>query len=127
MIAKFNSIGAILIAAILIYGSTNKSWVYFSYEVNKLEIIEKFCVKKEVEEYTCEGKCHLMNQLNEAEEESPFNEQAQSNQEEITVLFKVYFQDLNLNYNPDKISLYPRVDLNYLFQYNNILFRPPIA
>ena len=33
--------------------------VWLNYEVNKAEIIELFCVNKEMPELKCEGSCHM--------------------------------------------------------------------
>lgn len=61
---------ALVIIASLLFNVAQKSWIRLSYEINKLEIIEKFCVNKDVKTYSCEGKCHLKAQLEEADETS---------------------------------------------------------
>lgn len=127
MITKLNTIGALLIAAVLIFGSTSKSWIYFSYEINKLEIIEKFCVNKEVKEYTCEGKCHLMAQLDEAEDDSPYKGEAKISNEETTVLFNILFDYLLIEYNPKTNSIGTLVTSNYTYLPSQNFLRPPIA
>lgn len=127
MIAKINTIGALLIATVLFYGSTSKSWIYFSYEVNKLEIIEKFCVNKEVEEYTCEGKCHLMSQLDEADETSPFEGESKVNNEETTTLFNILFNYILIDYTPQLKELSSLSQLDYSYLFSKDFLRPPIV
>ena len=59
VISKLNTLGAIFLLIVVLYGTTHKTWIRISYEINKLEIIDKFCINKEVTTYSCDGKCHL--------------------------------------------------------------------
>jgi hypothetical protein len=127
MIKRINFIGAIITSLVFLYGSTASSWIYFSYEINKLEIIEKFCINKDVEEYTCEGKCHLMTQLDESEEENPFDSQSKINQKESLLLFKTDFSALTIDYKPQLESLFNSTENQYSFLYSSNSFRPPTS
>ncbi len=46
--------------------------VFMSYEINKSEIIQKFCENKDKPELKCEGTCHMKKMMltDEAEEEN---------------------------------------------------------
>ena len=37
--------------------------VWMSYELNKSEIIQEFCVNKDKPELKCEGKCHMKDMM----------------------------------------------------------------
>jgi hypothetical protein len=127
MIKRINIIGALLVSLVFLYGSTATSWVYLSYEINKLEIIEKFCVNKEVEEYTCEGKCHLQAQIDQSEENNPFDNQSQTFQKENITLFRTDLSSLTISYKPHIESLFFLIADNYNYLHSSVNIRPPIS
>lgn len=47
----------------------SKIWIFVSFKINQENIAKTLCVKKEVKNNTCQGKCHLKKQLDKAEEE----------------------------------------------------------
>jgi len=49
--------------------SLSKVWIVFSFTIHQEEIARTLCVKKEVEENTCQGNCHLKKQIDQAEEQ----------------------------------------------------------
>tara|TARA_B100001109_G_C18857745_1_gene472527 strand:- start:2241 stop:2624 length:384 start_codon:yes stop_codon:yes gene_type:complete len=75
---RLSSILALGLSFLLIFTLSFKSMIRLSYEINKLEIIEKFCINKEEKSFQCDGKCHLATQL----------EQADSSEEEIPAEFR---------------------------------------
>lgn len=64
---RLSSILAISLSFLLVFTLSFKSMIRLSYEINKLEIIEKFCINKEEKSFQCDGKCHLATQLNQAD------------------------------------------------------------
>ena len=50
---------SILALLTFVYIQTFNSMVWMNYEINKSQIIEKFCVNKEKPEMHCEGTCHM--------------------------------------------------------------------
>lgn len=80
---KYSAVFALISS--LLFSTAYKSFVRLSYEINKLEIIEKFCVNKEETSFSCEGKCHLKTQLEEVEKVPSQNQE----QEEIRTDYQV--------------------------------------
>ncbi|MFN5705055.1 MAG: hypothetical protein ACK45U_04305 [bacterium] len=56
---------AIFTILIITASSLHKTIVFSYYEYNKTYIIENLCINKEEPEIGCEGKCYLMNKVNE--------------------------------------------------------------
>lgn len=55
-------------------------WIFVSFKINQDTIAKTLCVKKEIENNTCQGKCHLKKQLDKADEEE--QKQAPTTQKE---------------------------------------------
>ncbi len=119
--------GILLFIGVISYGSAYKSWIRLSYELNKLEIIEKFCINKEETSFSCEGKCHLNVELKKVEEQSPNGEAPVINEEQSLTLFHTYVNKLELN----KQHLISHLNCNYVNHYvyssTASIFRPPRA
>jgi hypothetical protein len=47
----------------------SKIWIVVSFKINQESIAKTLCVKKEVKNNTCQGKCHLKKQLDKADKE----------------------------------------------------------
>ena len=125
MKAFFNVFGAILLTVVMIYTSAHKSWIRLSYEINKLEIIEKFCINKEETSFQCDGKCHLKTQLEEADSSNP--KKNQLTEESRITLFNCVFTLLKA---PQSLSEQKhRAVYNdlYLFLTEHTIFHPPRA
>ena len=69
-----NILGISALIAVFCYSFSYKSFIRLSYEINKLEIIEKLCINKEEKSFQCDGKCHLKTQLEKSEEKIPFKD-----------------------------------------------------
>lgn len=72
----------------------SKIWIVVSFKINQDSIAKTLCVKKEVKNNTCQGKCHLKKQLDKADEE----EQKQSptiKKERLEVLYCYYKNPFN--------------------------------
>ena len=64
----------------------SKIWIVVSLIINQESIAKTLCVKKEVKNNTCQGKCHLKKQLDKADEEE--QKQAPTNaKEKVEVLY----------------------------------------
>lgn len=110
----------------IFFGSASKFCLLISYEINKLEIIEKFCINKEETRFKCDGKCYLKSELDKAEpeqEDTPY--QSSSNQEERLLLYSQTI-DQNSIFNTPSLqvqfrTLLAKANPGYVFP----LFRPP--
>jgi len=58
---------AVGLAVVMLFTTSYKSWLRISYEINKVEITELFCINKEETSFNCEGKCHLSKSLKETD------------------------------------------------------------
>jgi len=63
-------------------------WVFVSFKINQDNIAKTLCVKKEIKNNTCQGKCHLKKQLDKADEEE--QKQAPTTQKEKYEVFYCY-------------------------------------
>ncbi|NOT93331.1 hypothetical protein [Ferruginibacter sp.] len=70
----------ILLALLIFLQPFSKVWIHISYKINQDKIAKTLCVKKEIENNTCQGKCHLKKQLEKADEEE--QKQAPTNTKE---------------------------------------------
>ena len=55
-------------------------WIVVSFKINQENIANVLCVKKEIKDNTCQGKCYLKKQLIKADEEE--QKQTQKTQKE---------------------------------------------
>jgi hypothetical protein len=109
----------------ILYSSAHKTWIQLSYEINKLEIIEKFCVNKDETSFRCDGKCYLKKQLKEAEPKAK-NEASTTEENRIT-FFSLELSPLLLTAPTEKketISFYQNL---YSFLKEESIFHPPIV
>jgi hypothetical protein len=105
-----------------------KSLVIINYQVDKTNFIAKFCENKNKPELNCEGKCHLMKQLNETssnENESGLPESI--TQYEIPSFIVPHFSfklELLSTFNSEKHRSHTVLLLN---GYLSSVFKPPIV
>jgi hypothetical protein len=105
----------------------SKIWIVVSFKINQESIAKTLCVKKEVENNTCQGKCHLKKQLEKADEEE--QKQAPTNtKEKVEVL---YCHNLT-SFSIEKRNIFAETkksffDYQFHFSssYNTDIFRPP--
>lgn len=119
--------GILLLIGVISYGSAYKSWIRLSYEINKLEIIEKFCINKEETTFRCDGKCHLSAELDKADEQSPTGEASTVNEERSLMLFHTYLSKLTLKPANRSATLNSNYINNYHYASAISIFRPPKA
>lgn len=105
----------------------SKMWIYVSFKINQDKIAKTLCVKKEVKNNGCQGKCHLKKQLDKADENE--QKQAPTNlKEKYEVLYCDYHRAMDLR----KLSLLlERQILNtnnadfFASSFITDIFRPP--
>lgn len=61
--ALLKTISSIVLIVLLLLNSMVYSVIIGKYMINKLEIVNKFCVNKGMPELQCDGKCYLAQQL----------------------------------------------------------------
>src|SRR5690606_2414529 len=96
----------------------------FDYVINQDYIAEYLCINKDKPEMHCDGKCYLMEMLDEQNQQKKQNLPAIDLRE-----YPIGFvQVLNLSAR-EELSLNPTTVITYIEQYsylfNNSLFRPP--
>jgi hypothetical protein len=116
-----------ILALLIFLQPFSKIWIVVSFKINQESIAKTLCVKKEVENNTCQGKCHLKKQLDKADEEE--KKQAPTNtKEKVEVLYchnltnfsicrKIYFADKKQSFFDYKFQ--------YSSSYHTDIFRPP--
>ena len=62
-------VSIIMIALLVFLQPLSKTWIFVSFKINEESIAKTLCVKKEIRNNTCKGKCHLKKQLEKANEE----------------------------------------------------------
>lgn len=120
----FKKFLAIIIISALSWSTAQKTWIQISYEINKLEIIQKFCINKEKTTFKCDGKCHLKDQILEVDENKKKPFQNVETEQKIQLFFSL---EDELNFKPQipnllNISKPLRLAAN---QYIQFVFRPP--
>lgn len=113
-----------MVIASLSWSTAQKTWIRISYEINKLEIIEKFCINKEETTFKCEGKCHLKTEIDKVddEESKPFEN---SETEQKIQLFNSPLENFKIStllFNKTALFFYSNVGLQ---GYIPFIFKPP--
>lgn len=72
---------SILISTLLLLPSIGNIVIYLTFKINQDEIAKTLCVKKEVKNNTCNGKCYLAQQLKKAEKEKQQSSDLKERQE----------------------------------------------
>jgi hypothetical protein len=67
----------ILLTLLIFLQPLCKIWLVVSFQINQTRIAKTLCIKKEIENNTCQGKCQLKKQLRESEQKE--QKQAPSN------------------------------------------------
>lgn len=124
MLKSIHFFTAILLLLVISYTTGYKSWIRLSYEINKLEIIEKFCINKEEKSFQCDGKCHLKTQLEKAD-----TSKAQNNativEENTLLLFHFLFKPLSIKVFRTNNNLVNQLAKEYYYIYFPTIFHPP--
>ena len=104
--------------------SFTKNFIILNFSVNKKYIAKNLCVKKDVKNNCCQGKCHLKKQLNE--EENDTKKSSSNNlKEKSEELFAE--KEFNFYFNNNKIfSLeFPLKSNAVAFLLSTNIFHPP--
>ncbi len=117
----------ILLVTLIILQPFSKVWIYVSFKINQDHIAKTLCVKKEIKNNCCKGKCHLKKQLKEADEQ----EQKQLPtflKEKSEVMFCLSFQKsslFNAYFKPlvEKVIYFS--EISYSSSYIGEIFNPP--
>ena len=116
---------AILLVAVVTFSSSYKSFIRFSYEINKLEIIEKFCINKDKPDLKCDGKCHLKATLDKVDEDNNMSNEAESSSQNQLLLFKVDFNSIKVTAFTKGIKLISKYNNLYSYLTQASIFHPP--
>jgi hypothetical protein len=118
---------AIFLALVIFLQPLYKGFIYVSFKINQDTIARTVCVKKEIKNNTCQGKCHLKKELNKADQKE--QKQAPNAQKE---KFEVLFNNSLRNFSfIEKVALYSSKlndysrDNLYCFSFLNSIFQPP--
>ena len=76
----------ILLVLLIFLQPFSKIWIVVSFKINQESIAKTLCVKKEVKNNTCQGKCHLKKQLDKADEDEQ-KETPTNAKEKVEVLY----------------------------------------
>lgn len=105
----------------------SKLWVYVSFKINQERIARTLCEKKDSEENTCHGKCHLKKQLAKAGEHE--QKQLPANQKETIELLFNHQHDLFDFFCNNRLDegekLISHISDLYTFSLITGIFRPP--
>jgi hypothetical protein len=116
-----------ILALLIFLQPFSKIWIVVSFKINQESIAKTLCVKKEVENNTCQGKCHLKKQLDKADEEE--KKQAPTNtKEKVEVLYchnLINFSICRKIYFADKKQSFFDYKFQYSSSYHTDIFRPP--
>lgn len=102
-------ISSIIVALLFIYSINFKSIITVNYFANQSEITELFCINKEKPKLQCNGKCHLMQEMNKVDENKddlPFSESNLAYNLEINLSFSETDFDFSAPLNPKKETKY---------------------
>jgi hypothetical protein len=76
----------ILLALLIFLQPFSKIWIVISFKINQESIAKTLCIKKEIKENTCQGKCHLKKQLDKADEREQ-KQTPKTQKEKVEVLY----------------------------------------
>ena len=58
-----------ILITIMLLQTFSKIWIVVSFKINQAQIAKTLCIKKEIKNNACQGKCHLKKQLDKTDEE----------------------------------------------------------
>ena len=86
--AMLRTITAFILIGLLFSNVFLKSAILLDFAVNQDFISKTLCIKKDVAENTCNGKCHLSKQLEKSEEQSEDTPVLPQNLKEVILFYK---------------------------------------
>jgi len=121
----FNLLFIAGVSLILILPSIIPSFILADFEINKDYIARVLCIEKDVQESTCNGKCHLTNELKKAEDNKKETDLLNVTKE-IVWFFSNQQNELQMEF-ISKLELEVKIDSKSKIQsgYISILDHPP--
>ncbi|MEQ8909781.1 MAG: hypothetical protein RIC95_11345 [Vicingaceae bacterium] len=120
-----NFILVFFLGGAFLLSSTYKTLIRLEYQINKLEIIEKFCINKEETKFECDGKCHLKTKLEEAESPAEKNVPKEVNSEHQLQLYLCAIENIIPSQKPSKKAKQATYSNLYSFLTSTDLDPPP--
>jgi hypothetical protein len=117
----------ILLALLIFLQPFSKVYIYASFKINQDKIAKTLCVKKEIKNNCCQGKCHLKKQLDEADKQEQ-KQTPQNLKEKVEVLFcqtQTPFDYLKVTLFNENQTLGSYVCDFYSSSFITDIFRPP--
>ncbi len=111
----------------LLCSSFSSAIVYLNFKVNQAEIAATLCVKKEIKDNTCKGKCYLAKQLKKAAEQEKKESQLLKEKQEIVYTFSTteYVVESFGNITLKRLPLFDYSDKP--ISVSNAIFHPPLV
>lgn len=103
----------ILLVLLMLLQTLSKVWIVVSFKINQDTIAKTLCVKKDIENNTCQGKCHLKEQIDKADEQEK-KQIPTTQKEKVEILYCYNIQPFELSNNI--IDLHER---KLLYAYKN--------
>lgn len=113
------------ISLLLTLNGLTRELLLINYQLNKVEITNKFCVNKDKPKLNCNGKCHLKKQLQKVDEQEKKSQQSQNKLKEIQLFIENVVQDYKLfcqSYKKRKIATFPE---GVVCSFIGTIFNPP--
>lgn len=114
---------AIMLAILIFTVSVKDCAVYLSYFANKAYIIKDLCVNRNVDNSTCNGKCHLKKELEESKKQNEKNPNLKT--EIKLILFVIALTPAKDLVNENKIRYLIGASTRYAFLFSSMIFHPP--
>ena len=122
--AMIRAIPAFILIGLLFSNIFLKSAILLDFTINQDFISKTLCIKKDVVENTCNGKCHLSKQLEKSEEQSEDAPVLPQNLKEIILFYKKAISFGWNCLNPSVVNIPCLSSLNGIdFPYS--IFHPP--
>ena len=124
----FRNILLFILIGIFSFRVAVNSLILLDWKLNQKEITATFCINKNKPKLHCNGKCYLAKKINQQEEIQKNNESKKTKKLVSLKATDVYAKNtisyLIPNWREEKINHRNR-EVNYSFQFNRDIFRPP--
>jgi len=115
----------VILATLIFLLPFSKTWLVVSFQINRDFIAKTLCIKKEIENNTCQGKCYLKKQLDKEQKK----EQAPNNKnEKFEVLYcqaQIAFEFIPLHLFFEKQPINSYYSVFYVASFITSIFHPP--
>lgn len=118
---------SILLLMVILSPSLTKLWIAVDFKINQDFIAKELCVKKEVENNTCQGTCHLKKELKKAEEQGQKQYPLESLKKlkEIQLFSEQFNKYSFFSTHNDKQKLNSSYTFSFCEEHLSSIFRPP--